>query len=61
MESIRNLRDTFHYQIPGFTRVIVFDEIQAASKQSMTSLLKVFEEAPDGVKFVLATTDPEKF
>lgn len=60
VESVRNLRDTFHYTVPGRIRTIVIDEIQEASKQAQGALLKEFEEAPRGVKFILCTTDPQK-
>lgn len=60
VDKIRDLRDTFYYTVPNHTRVIVFDEVHTASKAAQSALLKVLEEAPPGVKFVLATTDPEK-
>lgn len=59
VESVKQLRDTFSYAVPNHVRVIVFDEFQAASRQAQSALLKVFEEAPSRVKFILATTNPE--
>lgn len=60
IDSIKALRDTFYYTIPGHTRVITLDEVHAASRAAMNALLKVFEEAPAGVKFVLCTTEVDK-
>lgn len=60
VETIRELRDTFHYTIEGMYRVIVMDEIQEASSKAQGALLKVLEEAPNGIFFVFATTHPHK-
>ena len=60
VETIRELRDTFHYTIEGMYRVIVMDEIQEASSKAQGALLKVLEEAPQGIFFVFATTHPHK-
>lgn len=60
VEKIRELRDTFYYTTEGIYKVIVFDEIQEASKAAQGALLKVLEEAPKGVFFVFATTHPHK-
>lgn len=60
IDTIRELRDTFLYTVKGMTKVIVLDEIHVASKPAQTALLKVLEEAPDGVIFILATTHPHQ-
>ena len=60
VETIRELRDTFHYTVEGMYRVIVLDEIQEASSKAQGALLKVLEEAPQGIFFVFATTHPHK-
>jgi len=39
---------------------IIVHNCHTASRAAQSALLKVLEEAPPGVKFVLATTDPEK-
>lgn len=57
VEAVRALRDTFHYTVPGRVRTIVIDEIQEASRQAQGALLKEFEEAPQGVKFVLCVAE----
>lgn len=56
VESIRELRDTFYYNVKGQYKVVVFDECHACSKQSMTALLKILEEAPNGIFFIFPTT-----
>jgi len=60
VETVRNLRDTFYYQIPGTVRSVIIDEAHMASRQAMSALLKVFEEAPPNIKFLLCTTDADK-
>lgn len=60
VDTIRDLRDTFFYEVPNHHRVIVLDEAHASSSKAQAALLKVFEEAPKRVHFILATTDPEK-
>lgn len=56
VETIRELRDTFYYNIKGQYKVIVFDECHSASKSAQTALLKVIEEAPQGIFFLFPTT-----
>ena len=56
VETIRELRDTFYYNIKGQYKVIVLDECHSASKPAQTSLLKVIEEAPQGIFFLFPTT-----
>jgi len=60
VDKIRELRDTFYYRVSSGWKVIVFDEVHTASKQSQSALLKVLEEGPSKVFFVFATTDIEK-
>ena len=40
--------------------VYIIDEAQRLSREAFDALLKVFEEPPPGVRFVLATTEPHK-
>lgn len=42
------------------TRVIIVDEAHALSKQATTSLLKSMEEPPEGVHWILCTTEATK-
>lgn len=44
----------------GREKVYIIDEAQRLSREAFDALLKVFEEPPSGVRFVLATTEPHK-
>src|SRR6187455_2641748 len=44
----------------GREKVYIIDEAQRLSREAFDALLKVFEEPPQGVRFVLATTEPHK-
>src|SRR5438046_7978640 len=41
-------------------KIYIIDEVHMLSKQSFNALLKTLEEPPEHVKFILATTEPEK-
>ncbi len=61
LAETRELLDRAAYK-PGSGRFKVFmiDEAHQLTKESFNALLKTLEEPPDYVKFVLATTDPQK-
>jgi len=44
----------------GREKVYIIDEAQRLSREAFDALLKIFEEPPAGVRFVLATTEPHK-
>ena len=44
----------------GKFKVYLIDEVHMLSKQAFNALLKTLEEPPEHVKFLLATTDPQK-
>jgi DNA polymerase-3 subunit gamma/tau len=46
--------------VQGREKVYIIDEAQRLSREAFDALLKVFEEPPEGVRFVLATTEPHK-
>jgi DNA polymerase-3 subunit gamma/tau len=46
--------------VQGREKVYIIDEAQRLSREAFDALLKVFEEPPLGVRFVLATTEPHK-
>ncbi len=60
-DEIRDLIERAAYK-PGVARYKVFmiDEAHQLSKDAFNALLKTLEEPPDYLKFVLATTDPQK-
>lgn len=42
------------------SKVVLIDEVHHLTREACTALLKVLEEPPSGVTFILATTDPQK-
>src|SRR5947208_6909699 len=44
----------------GREKVYIIDEAQRLSREAFDALLKIFEEPPPGVRFILATTEPHK-
>jgi DNA polymerase III subunit gamma/tau len=61
IDEIRDLIERAAYK-PGVGRFKVFmiDEAHQLTKDAFNALLKTLEEPPEYLKFVLATTDPEK-
>lgn len=61
VEDMRELLESVHYTpTRGRFKVYVIDEVHMLSSHSFNALLKTLEEPPPHVKFVLATTDPQK-
>ena len=61
VEDIRELLDNVQYKpTRGRYKVYLIDEVHMLSKHSFNALLKTLEEPPPHVKFLLATTDPQK-
>lgn len=60
VEDIRDLKERAVYSPMGKRRVFIIDEVHALSSSAFQALLKLLEEPPAHVVFVLATTDPEK-
>jgi DNA polymerase III subunit gamma/tau len=61
VEDARELRDKAPTAAAfGREKVYIIDEAQRLSREAFDALLKVFEEPPLGVRFVLATTEPHK-
>src|SRR6185503_11625797 len=46
--------------VRGKFKVFVIDEVHMLSKPAFNSMLKTLEEPPAHLKFILATTDPQK-
>ena len=61
VEDTRNLMDNVQY-LPTSSRykIYLIDEVHMLSTKSFNALLKTIEEPPEHVKFLLATTDPDK-
>jgi DNA polymerase-3 subunit gamma/tau len=61
VEDARELREKAPTApVQGREKVYIIDEAQRLSREAFDALLKVFEEPPRGVRFVLATTEPHK-
>lgn len=61
VDDTRELLDNVQY-VPtrGRYKVYLIDEVHMLSKHSFNALLKTLEEPPPHVKFIFATTDPQK-
>jgi DNA polymerase-3 subunit gamma/tau len=61
VDDTRDLLDNVQY-LPGRGRykIYLIDEVHMLSAHSFNALLKTLEEPPPHVKFLLATTDPQK-
>src|SRR6056297_2633255 len=61
VDDTREILDNVQYApARGRFKVYLIDEVHMLSTHSFNALLKTLEEPPDHVKFVLATTDPQK-
>ena len=61
VEDTRELLENVQYAPSrGRFKVYLIDEVHMLSKSSFNALLKTLEEPPAHVKFLLATTDPQK-
>ncbi|HKQ38425.1 MAG TPA: DNA polymerase III subunit gamma/tau [Verrucomicrobiae bacterium] len=61
IEEIRELRETVKYA-PATSKykIYIIDEVHMLTKEAFNALLKTLEEPPEHVKFMFATTEPEK-
>lgn len=61
VDDTRQLLDNVQYSpVRGRYKVYLIDEVHMLSNSSFNALLKTLEEPPPHVKFILATTDPQK-
>jgi DNA polymerase-3 subunit gamma/tau len=61
IDNVRELIDNAQYApTRGRYKVYLIDEVHMLSKAAFNALLKTLEEPPPHVKFLLATTDPQK-
>ena len=54
------LENAFYAPTNARYKIYIIDEVHMLSKSAFNAMLKTLEEPPDHVKFVLATTDPQK-
>jgi DNA polymerase-3 subunit gamma/tau len=61
VDNMRELLESAVY-VPssGRFKVYIIDEVHMLSKSAFNAMLKTLEEPPEHVKFILATTDPQK-
>jgi DNA polymerase-3 subunit gamma/tau len=61
IDNIRELRENAIYR-PARARykVYIVDEVHMLTKEAFNALLKTLEEPPEHIKFILATTEPNK-
>ncbi len=61
VDDTREILDNVQYSpTRGRFKVYLIDEVHMLSRSSFNALLKTLEEPPEHVKFILATTDPQK-
>jgi DNA polymerase-3 subunit gamma/tau len=61
IDEVRELRQNVHFR-PTRARykIYIIDEVHMLTREAFNALLKTLEEPPSHVKFVFATTDPQK-
>lgn len=60
VSDIRELKQAASFVTPGSYKVIILDEAHSLSREAWNALLKLIEEPPEHVLFILASTEVEK-
>src|SRR5205809_1213774 len=61
VEQVRELRDNVRYApSKGHFKIYIIDEVHMLTTAAFNALLKTLEEPPPHVKFIFATTEPQK-
>jgi len=61
IDNVQSLLEQAAYKpVQGRFKVFMIDEVHMLTKEAFNSMLKTLEEPPEYMKFVLATTDPQK-
>ena len=61
VEQVRELRDNVRYApTRGAYKIYIIDEVHMLTSAAFNALLKTLEEPPEHVKFIFATTEPQK-
>ena len=61
VEDVRHLRENVRYApAKGRYKIYLIDEVHMLSPAAFNALLKTLEEPPEHVKFIFATTEPQK-
>src|SRR6058998_520393 len=61
VDEMRDLLETAQYMpVSGRFKVYIIDEVHMLSRSAFNAMLKTLEEPPEHIKFILATTDPQR-
>src|SRR5690606_32710673 len=61
VDAMRELLDNAQYApVAARYKIYLIDEVHMLSRSAFNAMLKTLEEPPEHVKFILATTDPQK-
>lgn len=60
VNDVRGLAEQLGYSVGAEKRVVILDEAHSITREGFNALLKILEEPPAGVVFVLVTTEPSK-
>lgn len=61
IDTVRNIiRNTRHTSLYGLVKVYIMDEVHKLTNDAQNALLKILEDTPPHVYFILCTTDPKK-
>jgi DNA polymerase III subunit gamma/tau len=61
IDDVRELRDHVRYApAKGHYKIYIIDEVHMLTNEAFNALLKTLEEPPPHVKFIFATTEPDK-
>ena len=60
VDHIRSIIDSLQYKPIGKMRIIILDEVHMLSNSAFNALLKIMEEPPEYVMFILCTTEVHK-
>ena len=60
VDNMRDILESAMYAPTGRYKIYIIDEVHMLSTSAFNAMLKTLEEPPAHVKFVLATTDPQK-
>src|SRR6202045_2183257 len=61
VDDARDLRErAFYAPVAGRYKIYIIDEAHMVTQQGFNALLKLVEEPPPHLKFIFATTEPEK-